>query len=315
VLVVEQQEHKKMTSQVAGESTGAGRTSRLRALRVYLPLVIAALYSFWPIMVMALEGYNIDLAAVIAGKSCRFVGGVQVCITGVYPTPIHYLDALFLNGFPRLLVNTTAIAAVSIAVALAAGVASGYALARVRLFGRGAVAYMLLALRAVSPFIVVVPLYILYTRDGLWDTYIGAGLAEELAVLSVVVWMLRGFFSDIPREIYEAASMFGASEGQIFKRVALRMVVPGLLVTVIFAFVLIWNDFVISDVLTGPASKTVAVGVWSGMGENSLAFQQVSWDDLNAAGFLSWVPAVVLMMTIRKYLAKGYTLGLAGRSG
>ena len=126
-----------------------------------------------------------------------------------------------------------------------------YALARLPIRGKGVISYMLLALRAVSPFAVVVPLYIVYTRNGLWDTYIGVALAEELVILSVVVWMLRGFFTDIPKEIYDAAAVFGATEWQIFRRVALRMVIPGIVVTALFAFVLIWNEFVISDILTG----------------------------------------------------------------
>ncbi len=173
------------------------------------------------------------------------------------------------------------------------------------------ISYKHLAHRAVSPFAVVVPLYIIYTRNSLWDTYVGVALAEELVILSIVVWMLRGFFTDIPKEVYDAAAVFGASEWQIFRRVALRMVLPGIVVTSLFAFVLIWNEFVISDILTGPVAKTVAVGVWSGMGESTVTFKQITFDDLNAGGFLSWIPAIAVVLAIRKYLAKGYSLGTA----
>ncbi len=170
---------------------------------------------------------------------------------------------------------------------------------------------MLLALRAVSPFAVIVPLYIVYTRNDLWDTYVGVALAEELVILSIVVWMLRGFFTDIPKEVYDAAAVFGASEWQIFRRVALRMVIPGIVVTALFGFVLIWNEFVISYILTGPTAKTVAVGVWTGLGEQTSSHFSVNWDDLNAAGFLAWVPAIAVVLAIRKYLARGYSLGTA----
>ncbi|MDA4132594.1 MAG: ABC transporter permease subunit, partial [Thaumarchaeota archaeon] len=108
-----------------------------------------------------------------------------------------------------------------------------------------------------------------------------------------------------------AAAVFGASEMQIFRRVALRMVIPGIVVTALFSFVLIWNEFVISDILTGPVAKTVAVGVWSGMGESTVTFKQLTFDDLNAGGFLAWLPAIAVMLAIRKYLAKGYSLGTA----
>ncbi|MGH9920172.1 MAG: carbohydrate ABC transporter permease [Nitrososphaerales archaeon] len=282
--------------------------SSLGKALTYVALIVAAFYSFWPIMIMGLEGYGIDLSPIFSGTGIREVGGVPFYSNGIHPTPIHYLDALVLVGFPRLLENTTAIAAISIGVALVAGVTAGYTLARLPIRGKGAISYMLLALRAVSPFVVVVPLYIVYTRNGLWDTYVGVALAEELVVLSIVVWMLRGFFADIPKEVYDAAAVFGASEWQIFRRVALRMVIPGIVVTALFAFVLIWNEFVLSSILTGPAAKTVAVGVWTGMGD-VVSFKQTSFDDLNAGGFLAWLPAIAVVLAIRKYLAKGYSLG------
>jgi multiple sugar transport system permease protein len=287
------------------------RSPSVGRILTYVALVLAAFYSFWPIMVMALEGYQIDLSVLFSGKGIRYVGGVPDFSGGIFPSPIHYLDALTLVAFPRLLMNTATIAAISIAVALLAGVTAGYTLARLPIRGKGVISYMLLALRAVSPFAVIVPLYILYTRHGLWDNYIGIALAEELVILSIVVWMLRGFFSDIPKEVYDAAAAFGASEWQIFRRVALRMVVPGIVVTALFAFVLIWNEFVISDILTGPVTKTVAVGVWSGLGEQTSSFMQLDFPDLNAAGFLAWVPAIIIMLSIRRYLAKGYSLGTA----
>jgi multiple sugar transport system permease protein len=289
-------------------STKRGWAQSVGRRLTYVFLVLAALYSAWPIMVMALEGYGADLAPLISGQAVRHVGKVIV-FGGFHPTPQYYLDALTYIEFPRLVLNTSAIAATSIAIALVAGVGAGYTLARVPIRGKGAIAYMLLALRAVSPFVVVVPLYIFYTRHGLWDTYIGAALAEEMVILSIVVWMLRGFFADIPREIYDAAEVFGASEGQIFKRIALRMVIPGIVVTSLFAFVLIWNEFVISDIITGPTAKTVAVGVWSGLGENTVSYFSVDWDGLNAAAFLAWLPAIAVVLSIRRYLAKGYSLG------
>ncbi len=288
------------------------RSGSLGRVLTYAALILAAFYSAWPIMIMGLEGYGIDLSPIFAGKGKIItVGGVPGYSGGIFPTPIHYLDALVLNAFPARMENTMIISAISIAIALAAGVTVAYALARLPIRGKGAISYMLLALRAVSPFVVVVPLYIIYTRHSLWDTYVGVALAEELIVLSVVVWMLRGFFSDIPQEIYDAAASFGASEGQIFRRVALRMVIPGIVVTALFAFVLIWNEFVISDILTGPITKTVAVGVWNGLGENTVGFAKLSFDDLNAGGFLSWLPAIAVMLVIRRYLAKGYSLGTA----
>ena len=91
----------------------------------------------------------------------------------------------------------------------------------------------------------------------------------------------------------------------------MRMVIPGIVVTALFGFVLIWNEFVLSGILTGAATKTVAVGVWTGLGESTQFFKVIRFDDLNAAGFLAWIPAIAVMLAIRRYLAKGFSLGTA----
>jgi multiple sugar transport system permease protein len=275
-------------------------------------MVFATLFSVWPITIMVEEGFDIDLSPIFSGKGISLAGGVIPYYSGgIHPTLIHYLDALRVNSFFKIMGNTLAISGISIAIALITGITVAYALARVDIKGKSIISYVLLALRAVSPFVVVVPLYIIYNQVGVWNTFGGVAVAEELLILSVVVWMLRGFFSDIPKEIYDAAEISGASEWQIFRSVALRMVIPGIVVTALFAFVLIWNEFVISEILTGPATKTVAVGVWTGLGENTQTFKVIRFDDLTAAGTLSWIPAIGVMLAIRRYLAKGFSLGTA----
>ena len=105
----------------------------------YVALILAAFYSFWPIMIMALEGYQIDLSVLFSGEGIREIGGVPFYSGGIHPSAIHYLDALTLVAFPRLLGNTATIAAISIAVALLAGVTAGYALARLPIRGKGVI--------------------------------------------------------------------------------------------------------------------------------------------------------------------------------
>jgi multiple sugar transport system permease protein len=280
---------------------------------VYGALVLAALFSVWPIFTMALLGYGIDLSQLLTPRGIVYIAGLPNCglpsCNG--PTPAHYLEALSPGAFPARLENTIVVSAISIGIALATGMTVAYALVRLPVKGKGLVSYTLLVLRMLSPFAVVVALYAVFTQAGLWDTYFGVALGEELAILAVVVWLLRGFFSDIPREIYDAAAVFGASEGQIFRRIALRMVVPGIAVTSLFAFVLVWNEFTISSFLTGPAIKTMAVGVWTGLAPSASGSKIVSFDEICASGFLSWIPAVVVVLSIRRYLAKGYSLGTA----
>jgi len=303
------QEEKVKTREAAAKTRGRRRSTRRVIL--YAVAILAVFNSLWPLMIMALQGYGIDLSAIFSGKHIVDIGGVAYYSGGIFPSPVHYITALTTTAFPTLAENSLIIAFISIAIAMAVGIPVAYILARVDIKGKSFIAYLLLALRTASPFVVIIPLYITYTRLGLYDSYPGVALAEDMLILTVVVWMLRGFFADIPKEIYDAAAVFGRSEAQIFRRVILPIVIPGIVVTALFALVLVWNEFLIAETLTGPVTKTVSVGVWSGLGETAATIKSVEWDDLNALGTLAFIPAIAVMLAIRKYLAKGFSLGTA----
>ena len=285
------------------------RRTRSEKFILYVSLGVSVLFSVWPALVMLLEGADIDLSVIFSGRGTRFVGGVPFYSGGISPTIVHYLDQLTLNHFPRLVLNSTVIALISILIALLVGVPAAYALSRLALRGKRVFSFLLLALRTVSPFAILLPLYLLFVSTGLWDTDHGLGLAYLVVVLPVAVWLMRGFIADVPPEVYEAAGLFGASERQIFLRIALPLILPGLVVTAIFAFSLVWNEFLLANFLTGPVSRTVSVGVWAGTGGGG--FRTTGWDDLNAAGTLAFLPAILMMLAIRKYLAKGFSLATA----
>jgi multiple sugar transport system permease protein len=273
-----------------------------RAL-LYLAFMVAILYSLFPPIAMAADTVGANIAALIT-----IIGGAHVGPNAFYFTTLFYQDALSPASFPSRALNSLAIAALSVGAALAVGIPVSYILARVDIKGKRAISFVLFALRTVSPFAVVLPLYIFFSRVGLWDTYQGVALAELVFVLTVVVWMVKGFFADIPQQVYDAASVFTTSEGQVFRRVALPLVAGGVAVTAIFGIVLVWNEFLISTILTGPHTKSVAVGIWTGLGEgnNALVFT-----GLETAATLAYLPTLAVMLAIRKYLAKGFSLATA----
>jgi multiple sugar transport system permease protein len=270
---------------------------------LYLAFVVAILYSLFPPIAMAADTVGANIAALIA-----IVGGASIVRGAFYFTPVYYQDALSLGAFPSRALSSLAIGALSVGAALAIGIPVSYILARVDIKGKGLISFVLLALRTISPFAVVLPLYIVFSRVGLWDTYQGVALAELLFVLTVVVWMVKGFFADIPRQVYDAASVFASSEGQIFRQVALPLVAGGVAVTAIFGIVLIWNEFLISFILTGPHTKSVAVGVWTGLGAGK---NNTPFISLETAATIAYLPALAVMLAIRKYLAKGFSLATA----
>jgi multiple sugar transport system permease protein len=261
-------------------------------------------------MISIFEAANIDLSPIWSGQGFTFVGNIPFYSGGFFPTLIHFEDALTIGAFPRLAVNSVIIGLSSVSLALIAGIPAAYGLARLKFKGQSIIAYLLLALRTVSPFAIVIPLFILYNQTGLWDTYTGMAIAYMVIDVPVVVWLLRGFFADIPRETYEAAEISGASERQIFQSIALPSVALGIVATAIFAIILVWNEFLIAEVLTGPFAKTVSVGIWNGLGDK-FDVMNIDWDEQNAVGTLAFIPVVALLLVIKRYLAKGFTLGMA----
>src|SRR5579863_2989048 len=129
----------KAKSAKAPVSKRSGGRSWKRIL-LYVFAILAAFYSFWPVMVMALEGYNIDFGVIIAGYAGRsstiIIGGVPVRVSSIIPTAYYYLQALSLEAYPKLVANTLIVAAITIAIALAAGIPVAYVLARIDVKGK-----------------------------------------------------------------------------------------------------------------------------------------------------------------------------------
>jgi multiple sugar transport system permease protein len=290
----------------------AGRgMKRVRKVLYNLSLVGSVVLLTYPIINMALQGLEIEMSSFFAGRGTIYIGGIPLNGGIFRPSLATLQDAFALYAYPRLAFNSTVIALLSIAIGLAVSLPAAYFLARSKLRGKAVLSYFILALRTASPFTIILPLYLFYTRNGLWNTYYGMALAYLVLDLPVMVWMLKSFFTDIPSEVYEAAEVSGASESQIFWKVALPTIVVGIVATVIFAFVLLWNEFLMADLLTGGATKTVSVGVWTGAGENIAVFRSVDPDVVNILGALSFIPAFAIIVVIKRYLARGFSLATA----
>jgi ABC-type glycerol-3-phosphate transport system permease component len=274
---------------------------------LYVSIVITVLFSAWPLFIGTLEGFDIDLGPLFSGQGITFIGGVPFYSGGFHPNIFNFINAISLDAFPRLVLNTLTIDSLSIGMALAAGIPAAYFLARSSARGKSVFEFLVLALRTASPFALVIPLYLLFVQNGLWNTYFGVAVAYLAVDLPVAVWMLKGFFAEVPQEVYEAAEVSGASEGQIFRRVAIPHVAFGILATAIFTLVLLWNEFLFANLLTGGATKTVSVGIWTGAGENIGAFKSVEWDQTNMLGILAFVPAFLIVIAIRRYIARGFS--------
>jgi multiple sugar transport system permease protein len=207
----------------------------------------------------------------------------------------------FLKGFK----NSMIIGFGSVAVALAVGVPAAYALARTRSRLQKTVGLMFLFVRFIPTFAVVIPLFILWRQLKLYDTYHGMILAYQMNLLPYLIWMMKGYFADIPIEIEEAAKVDGCTAWQVFRNVALPLVAPGLAASAVLVFVAAWNTFEIGYILSQTRAQPVTVAL---TGYSSTYTGQIQ-GLAAAAGTLVMLPELLVAGYVQKYIVRGLTLG------
>ena len=189
-------------------------------------------------------------------------------------------------------------------LALLIGVPSAYVIARYRFRGSSDFAFWILTTRMAPPVAVLIPFFVMYVTLGLNDSHVGLILAHVAVNLSIVVWLLRGFFEDLPFEMEEAAFMDGATCFQAFRQIALPLALPGIGAVGILSFLFSWNEFLFALVLADEAVRTVPVGIYGFVG-----FQSIAWGRLSASSVIMIVPVVLFIVVFQRSLIRGLTVG------
>lgn len=270
-----------------------GRPSRNAIVTTYAVGALALLLFLFPIFWMALTSFKFKTQAFTTVPSLFFK-----------PTLENYRDVLQRGGFVHYIRNSVEIGILSTLSTLVLGVSVAYPLARYSLRGGRQVTMWILSLRIVPPIVSIVPLYIIFSNLKLVDKYPALIVMYTFMNLPLAVWMLRGFFADIPREIEEASLVDGASPLVSFFRVALPLVVPGLISTGMLALIFCWNEFLFANVLTAAHAKTAPVGLTEYATPVS-----VLWTQIMAAGSVVVLPVLVAGVFIQRYLVRGLAMG------
>jgi multiple sugar transport system permease protein len=223
------------------------------------------------------------------------------------PTFKNIADAIFISGGRNALffvMNSILVTTVSTAAALLIGAMAAYGLARFRFPGSRDVAFFILSTRFAPAVAFVIPIYVIVQRLGLLDTRLALMIIYTGANIPFVTWVLRGFFVEIPKEIEEAALVDGYSHIQIFWRVALPLVRPGLITTAILTAVFAWNEFLFAMILTQNAAATLPVYLSQFSGST-----YVVWDQYMAVGLVAVAPILAVTFWLQKHLVRGMTFG------
>jgi multiple sugar transport system permease protein len=229
-------------------------------------------------------------------KSEIELGAVPPTFVPERPSFESYYRLLFVLGFDRYFFNSVIVAAGSTAIGLFAGSLCAYSLSRYRFPWRLNywLLFLILAVRMFPPTVTLVPLFIFFRDLHLLDTAIAVILAQVYFDLPFIVWMMRGFFADIPVDLEEAALVFGCDRFGAFRQVVLPMSLPGVAASSIFTFVLSWNEILAASVLKLDV-RTLPAQVLVSLRHSPLAYQF-------AGGFALVVPALLFILVMRRYL-------------
>jgi multiple sugar transport system permease protein len=201
--------------------------------------------------------------------------------------------------------NSLIIAITSTVIAIAIGLAGGYAFARHRFRGKSGLFLGFMLTRTVPGIALSLPLFFVYARIGIIDTHFGLILAYVGLNVPFTIWLIDGFFRQVPRDLAEAAQIDGCTRWQAFWQVEFPLAGPGIASAAIFAFLTSWNEFALASQLTRSTnSKTLPVGLLDYTAEFT-----IDWRGMCALAVVMIIPALTLTFIVQKHLVSGLTSG------
>ncbi len=219
------------------------------------------------------------------------------------PTFQNYAEVLSRPDFLVPLKNTVIVTLGALLLSVIIGLPAAYALARMEFRGKEDLAFSFLSLRFAPELIVLLPLFVIYQSFGLYDTYIGLILVYQLITFPLMVWMMRSFLEDVPKELEEAVQIDGGSWFTSFRMIVTRIALPGLAASCVLSFIYAWNHFVFALVLA--SDKTVITG---GLLQ-FISFEQIQWGAMAAGVMLAIIPEFIIAVFALRYMIRGLTAG------
>jgi multiple sugar transport system permease protein len=204
-----------------------------------------------------------------------------------------------LQGLRDSLIIASATTVVSVLI----GSLAAYSLSRFRTGGEN-FSFWILSTRMFPPVAAALPLFLIFKQIKLLDNHLALIIANTVFSLPFVIWLLKGFFDELPAELEEAALIDGCSHWGAFTRVALPLVTPGLVATALFSFIFAWNEFMFALLLTRRNVRTLTIIVPSLVGGH-----EILWGEIAAIGTVAIIPGILLALLLQRYLVRGLTMG------
>ena len=293
-----------MTATAATSEISAGTVkhysrsaARAKAAFAGAIIIFALFYTLFPIYWIGLNSFKTDLD----------IFAVPPVWADFKPTMMHYVATFIERPFLKFMLNSAIIAVATTVVSLFFGTIAGYALARFTYPGRTKyhLSFWILSTRMMPPIVTIIPLFIFFTTLEMLNTKTAVVIAYTGFNLPFVIWMMKGYFQELPRDLEESAMVDGDTRMGAFIRILLPLAKPGLAATAIFSLILAWNELLLALILTETEkSVTLPIGI-AGRVTQYTTF----WGEISAAGFLASIPIVIFAFVVQRHLVRGLSFG------
>lgn len=274
-----------------------------RILRI-LSVVFVVFYLIWtllPFFVMFVSSFK-DLLDAFKLPAIGDWTGIGVFFDFT-PTFKHYNTLFSENNFGRYVMNSLIAAGGSAVISVIFGSLAAYSLSRVEFRGKSDLFFWIISTRMAPVVAVMVPLFAIFRSLDLVGTLPGLILAYTTFNLPFAIWILKGFFDNVPYGIEEAQMVDGATRFQAFRSI-LPLVAPGIGAFIVLCVLFAWNDFLFAAIIGSGGAKTLPVAT-----RELVQPQNIQWGAIMAAGVVTTAPMMLLGLVIRKYLVTGLTMG------
>lgn len=264
----------------------------LKNVSAYTVIGLYTVFAIFPLVWLVIISFKSDLQ--MFNTTFRFT-----------PTLENYRIVL-LEGtdYIKAFINNIIVSGGAVLLSLIVGVPAAYAFARYNFAKKEDLAFTILSFRFAPEILVILPLFMIYQKIGLYDTYFGLIWVYQLITLPLLIWVLRGYFEEISVEIEQAANLDGYPWYHVFWKILVPLIKPGLVASSLLAFIFAWNSFTFPLLLSGFNIETVTVAALRYIGSDTVHYGQMA-----VAAAVAALPEVVLALIIQKHLVRGLSFG------
>lgn len=257
----------------------------------YIGIIIAVTLSIFPIFYLVLTSF----------KPPQMTFSIPP-VWFFKPTLQNYREVS--GDFVKYLFNSLTVGVSAVLISMVLGIFAAFGFARFKFRSNFMMRMAALIPQMLPPIIIVVPIFVLFTSLKLMDTKLALVISYLTFTMPLSMWMMIGFFEEVPIELEEAAMIDGCSRLRAMLTIELPIAVPGLAATAVISFIYCWNEFLYAVILTGRDARTLPVMITSFM-----TTKAILWGRIAAAGSLVLLPVLVFALIFQRYLIRGLAFG------